>query len=68
MEFFLRGHGGTELQQLQRYTVFQVDLRGFTVAEAAQEARVGRVRPGRHPLQSRGADSSEAKSLLSRGA
>ncbi len=62
MEFFLRGHGGTELQQLQRYTVFQVDLRGFTVAEAAQEAQGGPCAlPGRHPLQSRGADSQRGK-------
>ncbi len=62
MQFFLRGHGGTELQKLQRYTFFQVDLRGFTAAEAAQEAQGGPCAlPGRHPLLSGGADSQRGK-------
>jgi len=68
MQFFLWGHGCTELQQLQRDTVFQVDLRRFTATEAAQKAQGGpRALPGRHPLRSGGAGNQRAKSLLSMG-
>lgn len=72
MQFFLWRHGGTELQQLQGHAVLQVNLRGLTAAEAAQEAQGGPCAlPGRHPLQSGGAGAKARKakdpSLLSRG-
>lgn len=39
MQLLSRRHGRTELQQLQWHGVLQVDLRGLTAAEAAQEAQ-----------------------------
>lgn len=49
MQLLGRGHGGAELQQLQRHAVLQVDLRWLGAAEAAEEAQARpRPLPGGH--------------------
>lgn len=49
MQLLSRWHGGTELQQLQWYTVLQVNFRGLTPTKAAQEVQARpRSLPGGH--------------------